>query len=248
MNKNNVMLFVAELKGSGRIVGYIVAFICSSSTGYVDEIAVHPSFRGNGIGSALLGYVEQMMIKNGVKYVELSVKSGDIAALNFYLKRGYRIVGSTLNLSAGLSKINLVRCVNGLDIRDCSFDRISDRIHFHLKPLVWWNKLMRRMLKSLGNNPNKRCYAVFEGDSLTCYIECCIEDCELYIDYAAIRNISSSSDIEGLVSVVRLLADKFGLNEIYISIDSKFDRAVQLFLMDGFKVYEVEFRVRKNLS
>lgn len=245
MNKNNVMLFVAELADRKEIVGYIVAFICSPSTGYVDEIAVHPSYRGNGIGTALLRYVEQVMFHNKVKYVELSVKSGDIAALNFYLKRGYRITGSTLNLTADLSKIKIQGDVDGIEIHDYN---VSGKLHRHLKPLVWWNKLMRRMLKSLNSRLNKKCFAVFENGVLSCYIECYIEGYELYVDYAAVRDANDPADIEGLISAISMLAKKLGLREICISIDSQFNRAVQLFLDEGFRVYEVEFRVRKILS
>lgn len=244
MDGRSVLLLVAELADKKEIVGYVVAFICSRSTGYIDEIAVHPSYRGKGIGTALLDYVEHVMAMNNVKQVELSVKSGDIAALNFYLKRGYRIVGSTLNLSANLSKVRIHGVVEGMEIQD--YD-VSGMLHRHLKPLVWWNKLMRRMLKSLNSRLNKKCYAVFKDDVLSCYIECYIEGCELYVDYASVRDVNSLADIRGLISAIKMLAEKSGLEEICISIDSQFSRAVQLFLSEGFRVYEVEFRVRKLL-
>lgn len=84
--------FVAEV--SGRVVGYV---ICSyiEDFGHIVSIAVHPEFRGRGIGEALLDKAESTLRDRGVRLILLEVAVSNKVALNLYLKKGY-VVATTL--------------------------------------------------------------------------------------------------------------------------------------------------------
>lgn len=73
---------------NGEIVGYILA---TAGEGLIDilRVGVDPTFRGVGIGQALLDKVLEG--KSGP--IMLTVKKDNENALKLYMKRGFRIVG-----------------------------------------------------------------------------------------------------------------------------------------------------------
>ena len=87
----NVVFLVAEMDGSPA--GYLVAEKYSSlrhgSSGRILNLAVHPWFRRMGIGSRLLEEAEATL---NVEEVWLEVRRSNHAAVNFYLKHGFKPV------------------------------------------------------------------------------------------------------------------------------------------------------------
>jgi ribosomal-protein-alanine N-acetyltransferase len=88
----NVVFLVAELEGSP--VGYVVAerrhsFLRRGSSGRILNLAVHPNFRRMGVGSRLLREATAML---NVEEVWLEVRKPNHAAVNFYLKSGFKPV------------------------------------------------------------------------------------------------------------------------------------------------------------
>ncbi|MCD6083963.1 MAG: ribosomal protein S18-alanine N-acetyltransferase [Desulfurococcales archaeon] len=82
---------VAEHNNS--IVGYVIGSIDSDGTGHIISLAVHPSYRGKGIGKKLLLTVEKIMKENGVHRIKLEVSINNKAALALYKSVGYKVVG-----------------------------------------------------------------------------------------------------------------------------------------------------------
>ena len=60
---------------------------------YLDALAVHPSFRGQGLGTALLRHVQKKARKNGFKKTSLLVEHGNMSAYRLYRKIGYKAAG-----------------------------------------------------------------------------------------------------------------------------------------------------------
>ncbi len=60
---------------------------------YLDALAVHPKYTGNGIGSALIKHVQQKGRKLGYKKTSLLVEKGNVRAYKLYHKLGYKNVG-----------------------------------------------------------------------------------------------------------------------------------------------------------
>lgn len=60
---------------------------------YLDSLAVHPRFRGRGLGTALLNHVQKKAKKNGYKKTSLLVEHGNMNAYRLYRKIGYKAAG-----------------------------------------------------------------------------------------------------------------------------------------------------------
>ncbi len=73
----------------GKIAGFLLTNEREMAKGnkecHLLDIATDPSFRGRGIGKALIDYLEEMMKKKGIERIGLEVKTNNDAQ-NFYLK------------------------------------------------------------------------------------------------------------------------------------------------------------------
>lgn len=72
---------------NGEFAGFVGADIRKRDlTGWIVTIAVSPKFRNMGIGSKLLINCED---ETGMPTIKLSVRKGNFAAINMYIKNGY---------------------------------------------------------------------------------------------------------------------------------------------------------------
>ena len=60
--------------------------------GFVSMTGVHPSYRGGGLGTAIVVSGMEHLISRGVDAIELEVDAENIPARELYLKLGYRRV------------------------------------------------------------------------------------------------------------------------------------------------------------
>ncbi len=81
---------------NGCIVGYS-ASVLRGSEGHIISIAVHPNYRGIGIGEKLLMKSIKRLKDLGAKRVILEVKVDNIRALKLYQKLGFKIVKTLKN-------------------------------------------------------------------------------------------------------------------------------------------------------
>ena len=86
-SKDNVFI-VAECEK--KIVGFLYAKIVSHDWCILDNIAVLPSFRGNGVGRLLLNYFYNVMKQNKVTYVGLLVEPRHKKAISFWEKNNFK--------------------------------------------------------------------------------------------------------------------------------------------------------------
>lgn len=78
---------VAEL--GGRIAGFLLARRWDDvRVGFVDNLAVHPDYQGNGIGTALLADAFRLFRAAGLEDAQLGVASSNPRALNVYERLG----------------------------------------------------------------------------------------------------------------------------------------------------------------
>jgi len=83
--------FLVALEG-GRIVGYVVADVTPThgrALGHVKDIAVHPGYRGDGIGSLLLTRALSEVVFQGADSVKLEVREGNDGAKRLYRTFGF---------------------------------------------------------------------------------------------------------------------------------------------------------------
>ncbi|MEM3104102.1 MAG: ribosomal protein S18-alanine N-acetyltransferase [Candidatus Bathyarchaeia archaeon] len=81
---------------NGSIVGYS-ASVLRGSEGHIISIAIHPDYRGIGIGEKLLRENIKRLKDSGAKRVVLEVRIDNIQALKLYQKLGFKIVKTLKN-------------------------------------------------------------------------------------------------------------------------------------------------------
>jgi len=80
------------LDGERRVVGFLLAWFIADE-GEIANVAVHPDWRGHGVGSALLDDVLADARAGPVTAVYLEVRASNNAAQALYASRGFQRVG-----------------------------------------------------------------------------------------------------------------------------------------------------------
>lgn len=88
-NERAVYLVAREL---GRVKGYIGMWAVLDE-GHITNLAVHPDYRGRGIGRKLLENIISLGKKQGICYFTLEVRVSNIVARNLYTKLGFTSAG-----------------------------------------------------------------------------------------------------------------------------------------------------------
>jgi [ribosomal protein S18]-alanine N-acetyltransferase len=73
---------------AGKVVGY-AGFWKVMEEGHITNIAVHPEFRGNGIGSVLLKEMILLAQREGISSMTLEVRKSNLVAQALYGKFGF---------------------------------------------------------------------------------------------------------------------------------------------------------------
>lgn len=79
-----------------RVVGYC-GYWEIVGEGHISNVAVHPDYRGMGIGASLIGRLIDHATRNGVGSFTLEVREDNGLAIKLYEKLGFRSVGMRKN-------------------------------------------------------------------------------------------------------------------------------------------------------
>ncbi|MCI8438498.1 MAG: ribosomal protein S18-alanine N-acetyltransferase [Oscillospiraceae bacterium] len=80
----------------GTVLGYTSAQTVLDE-GYINNVAVHPAYRRQGIASRLLEELRRRGAEMGLAFLTLEVRASNLAAQALYAKHGYREVGCRRN-------------------------------------------------------------------------------------------------------------------------------------------------------
>jgi ribosomal-protein-alanine N-acetyltransferase len=75
--------FVGLWKETGQLAGYLCFWLVDQE-GHVLNLAVHPQYRGQRIGSQLLGFGVEFCRKQGVRLITLEVRRSNYRAISLY--------------------------------------------------------------------------------------------------------------------------------------------------------------------
>jgi [ribosomal protein S18]-alanine N-acetyltransferase len=75
--------------GDGSLLGFGI-MVYADDTAHLSLLAVNPHARRQGVGSALLRWLEQVADVAGIERVQLEARRSNAAALIFYGRHGYR--------------------------------------------------------------------------------------------------------------------------------------------------------------
>lgn len=87
ISNNQFAHYLAALS-DGQAVGYAGLWKVFDE-GHITNIAVHPEFRRNGVGAALLAELVALAQREGILRLTLEVRKGNQAAQNLYRKFGF---------------------------------------------------------------------------------------------------------------------------------------------------------------
>jgi len=74
---------------NGLIVGFVVGFLTSETTGRIFSLAVLPAYQNRGIGSSLLKDIIEVFRGIRVSEIILEVRLGNMKAKRFYERHGF---------------------------------------------------------------------------------------------------------------------------------------------------------------
>ena len=95
----DTIMLVARIVSSPtehELAGFIVARVIADEL-HVNNVAVRPQFRGQGLGSALLQTTVDQARQRDAKNAQLEVRAGNEEAQRLYLKCGFVVVGRRKN-------------------------------------------------------------------------------------------------------------------------------------------------------
>ncbi|MEM3193934.1 MAG: GNAT family N-acetyltransferase [Candidatus Bathyarchaeia archaeon] len=101
----------------GFIIGALESFL-GRLAGHIYSIDVKPEYRGMGVGSRLLGAMEEELKGAGAEICCLEVSVDNTAALNLYLKHNYRVIERLKNYyGIGRDGMRLVKKLGEIEVR-----------------------------------------------------------------------------------------------------------------------------------
>lgn len=95
-NEGNPNHIVLAAKINGKLVGSLLAVICEMLFGQcksfmvVEDVIVDKSFRGTGVGKALMNKIEDQAKKSNCSYIMLITDKDRTSSQNFYKSLGYK--------------------------------------------------------------------------------------------------------------------------------------------------------------
>ncbi|MBU4254345.1 MAG: ribosomal protein S18-alanine N-acetyltransferase [Acidobacteria bacterium] len=79
-------------RAENNIVGYVIYWQIKEEV-QINNIALHPNFRGRGLGTIMMKYVFERVTLNGARYIILEVRPSNTTALHLYEKFGFSVLG-----------------------------------------------------------------------------------------------------------------------------------------------------------
>lgn len=95
MKKGSTFILVDGEEVIATILYFSQNYLTSRKTAYLGQLAVTPKYKKQGLGSILMDHCEQLAQQENYDGIQLDTAQPATHLVNWYLKRGYRIVGST---------------------------------------------------------------------------------------------------------------------------------------------------------
>jgi ribosomal-protein-alanine N-acetyltransferase len=109
--KNNLALYLVA-KVEEKAVGYIGVWKIFDE-GHITNVAVHPDFRGNGIGKALISELLYLCKKDGILSFTLEVRESNIGAQKLYKSFGFVEAGKRKAYYSDNNEDAIIMWLNG---------------------------------------------------------------------------------------------------------------------------------------
>ncbi|WP_019230346.1 GNAT family N-acetyltransferase [Sedimentibacter sp. B4] len=91
---NNGSALVVGAYSGGKTIGFLWAYrrlILGEERLHISHIVVDAAFRGYGIGTRMIDFIEQYALKKDIKVIELMTTSKNERTIEFYNKHGFSV-------------------------------------------------------------------------------------------------------------------------------------------------------------
>lgn len=95
IEKGQAFVLEIDQKIVATILYSIENYHTKRRTAYVGQFAVHPTLKKSGLGSILMDYCERLAKQQNLEGIQLDTAQPAKHLVDWYLKRGYVIVGET---------------------------------------------------------------------------------------------------------------------------------------------------------
>ncbi len=241
-------IVVAHVDGKlvGKIEVYVWLPLDKGKTSFMDGFVVDPTYRRQGIGTQLLLEAEQRAKKQGATQVELGVKTFCKAAIALYEKLGYKKLHKVFFMKVPIEDFQTAGLPANIHVRFAGSPQ-DPKEFMKMDQAVWWGKTTQEELKrDIERNP--RSFLVLECDGKSqAFIRYGLrENVDIY-HFGFSKNLTMplSTLLEFLFSEV--MAKAMDQRNLYLEVDEYKSNLVNVLLQLGFKKYEIEFHMRKQL-
>lgn len=102
---------VYVVRSENEIAGFVILQVCGTFSGYIQTICINEAFRGRGLGTKLLIFCEERILKFSPN-IFICVSSFNKRAMKLYYEFGFKLVGELDNfVKDGLSELLLRKTV-----------------------------------------------------------------------------------------------------------------------------------------
>ncbi len=236
---------VAVVESSGVVVGFAVVYK-QGRIAFLDSIAVDEGVRGRGVGGFLLSTLENSLRREGVEVVTLSVKSWNLRALDFYLRRGYVVRGMVMILSADPHRLDPPHPENHYTVEEIPAGRLR---RLRLRPTTWWSNLIEDVHRIIYKRylKGERAIVVKSGRRVRGVAEFS-HNGRMFVNYVALSSYNATNVLTEIVHKLKATAIKEKLNEIVIPVDASKKVLVLELIAMSFRTRETEYLLTKDLS
>jgi ribosomal-protein-alanine N-acetyltransferase len=238
------ILFLIALIGD-KALGYSLAYR-SRGRGYIENIAIDESHRGQGIGSMLLEETEKILLNRGVREIYLCVKDWNKSALNFYLKHNYKIKGTILWFTAPPERVKTNDPEIDYTVIDVNAGLLKPRLKYYAS---YWSSFVDEVDRYIYKKKlyrAERAILVRRGRRA---IACAIysDGDELIVDSISLSSYNAIEALEALLNSLKNIAIARDSKIIEIPVDSSKQKLIELLVESRFKMNESEFLLHKEL-
>ncbi|MEM0489707.1 MAG: GNAT family N-acetyltransferase [Ignisphaera sp.] len=232
-----------------KVVGFAIVYK-KRNNAYIDALAVDIKYRGKGIGSCLLSYIEGVLSREGVEKIYLTVKNHNNKALGIYIKNGYKISNVIFILEARSSDIDVhTENLDKISIKMDSAKKISFPKVKLLDTALWSNftwdvdEAIYRMSKEEAIN-----IAVYNGKRVAGVAQITVEDNKITVERLAISYYKPSESLKILINAIKIHMDRNSEVSIIIPVDSTKSSLLKTLISIGFRIIDSEYVLHKYLS
>jgi len=241
-------IVVAHVDGNlvGKIEVYVWLPLDEGKTSFMDGFIVDPAYRRQGIGTKLLLEAEQRAKKQGATQVELGVKTFCKAAIALYEKLGYKKLHKVLFMKVPIKDFQTAELPANICVRFAGSPQDPEEL-IKMDQAVWWCKTTQEKLKrDIERNPKSFLVLEYDGKSQAFVKYGLRKDIKIH-HFSVSKNLTMplSTLLKFLFS--EAIAKATDQKNLYLEVDENKANLINALLQLGFKTYEIEFHMKKQL-